>query len=303
MGDGDTTPRPKESLAPTSSAVAMCINGEMAMSHVQELVSLAPRHPGTEGHRKTRAYIVNTLKQSTLTPQQLPFTAYTPHPDFPKVEMENISVRFDGQTEKRILITGHFDGKIIEKGTFYGANDSGSSTALLLEMARCLKLHPQKESVQLLFLDGEEAFVKWTDTDSLYGSKHFVAGLLEKNETDNIAAVINVDMIGDRHLQYVTEQNSTGWVFAALRETAEKMGHSDLFSGPAASVGDDHLPFLQVGIPAANLIDFNYGPGWNSNSYWHTEADNMNHVSPDSMMITGQIVLSALPLLMEGPGN
>jgi glutaminyl-peptide cyclotransferase len=283
------------------SPQAACLNGEMAMTHVQELVSFAPRHAGTEGQRKTRDYIASVLTQTGLSPVRDRFTAYTPHPDFPEVEMENISVRFDGSTPKRVLITGHFDGKIIEKGTFYGANDGGSSTGLLLEMARCLKKHPPEQSVELVFLDGEEALVNWTDSDSLYGSKHFVGRLMETGERTQIAAVVNVDMVGDARLAFVDERNSTAWVFNALRQTAVEMGQGALFSGPAGAVEDDHVPFLAVQIPAANLIDFRYGPGWQSNAYWHTEDDDMSHIAAESMRVTGQIVLTALPRLLAGP--
>ena len=300
-GDTAETDASENSGATEISAAASCLNGELAMTHVQEVVSFAPRHVGTEGHGKTRKYIADTLKQMALEPVLQTFTAHTPHPDYAEVEMENISVLFEGESDQRVIISGHFDGKIIETGTFYGANDGGSSTGLLLEMARCLKKHPQKESVELVFFDGEEALLKWTDSDSLYGSKHFVGELMASGENKNIAALVNVDMIGDKRLAYVNERNSTPWVFEALRETATELGYAVLFAGPAASVGDDHIPFIEVKIPAANLIDFRFGPGWQSNEYWHTDQDNMSHISGESIRKTGQIVLSALPKLIAGP--
>ena len=302
--NADTTTRPlpvNESVAINASPAAACLNGEMAMTHVQELVSFAPRHVGTEGHRKSQQYIVDTLTGMGLTPLRQKFTAHTPHPDYPEVQMENISVRFDGDTPRRVIVSGHYDGKIIEEGTFYGANDGGSSTGLLLEMARCLKKFPPTESVELVFFDGEEALVEWSDSDSLYGSKHFVETLMATSDNKNIAALVNMDMIGDTRLAFVDERNSTAWVFGALKKTASELGYAALFAGPAASVSDDHIPFLTVKIPSADLIDFSYGPGWQSNSYWHTDQDNMAHISGESMRKTGQIVLSALPRLIAGP--
>lgn len=299
---GNVTVNPRESSPHASTALSplvACVEGERALAHVKKLVSFAPRHAGTPGIKKTREYIVGTLAQLGVPAIRHPFTAYTPHPELKTVEMENISVSFSGKTVKRVFLSGHFDGKIIEKGTFYGANDGGSSTGLLLEMARCLKAYPPEEKVELVFFDGEEALVQWSDSDSLYGSKKYVSELIEKGETDGIAALVNIDMVGDERLAYVHDSNSTPGVFELLVSSAKKLGYGDLFSGPRGSIGDDHMPFIQMKIPAAVLIDLNYGPGWESNAYWHTENDNMSHISAASMEATGQIVLSALPQLAQ----
>ncbi|MBN2339952.1 MAG: Zn-dependent exopeptidase M28 [Deltaproteobacteria bacterium] len=293
----DALPSNPNGLTP----LAACIDGNRAMGHAKKLVSFAPRHAGTDGLKKTREYIASTLLELGMHPVRHPFTAYTPHPDMKTVDMENISVSFVGKTDKRVLLTGHFDGKIIDDGTFYGANDGGSSTGLLLEMARCLHVHPPEQSVTVVFFDGEEALVKWTDSDSLYGSKNYVSQLMERGEHKQIASLVNVDMIGDKRLRYVHDTNSTPWVFNALRETAVELGHGDYFSGPRGAIGDDHIPFLQVDIPAAVLIDLSFGPGYESNAYWHTENDDMSRICGASMEATGEIVLSALPRLMAAP--
>jgi Zn-dependent M28 family amino/carboxypeptidase len=107
-------------------------------------------------------------------------------------------------------------------------------------------------------------------------------------------------MIGDKRLRLYREALSTPWVFAALERAAIRLGHGELFRGQRGAVDDDHVPFLKIGVPAANLIDLSFGPGWNSNSYWHTAKDTVDKISPDSMAAVGAIVVEALPDLCAG---
>jgi glutaminyl-peptide cyclotransferase len=295
----DSVPAVKPELSP----LVACVDRLRAMAHVERVVAFAPRHAGTSGLEETRKYIEKELQSVGLSPVRHSFTAHTPHKDVGSVPLANISVTIPGteKKEKRILLSGHFDGKLIDGVEFVGANDGGSSTAVLLEMARCLHEHPSSQTVQLVFFDGEEALVDWTDSDSLYGSKHFAALLAETGDHKKISALVNIDMVGDPNLRFVDEQNSSAHVFAALRQSAEQLGRSDLFGGQTMSVADDHLPFLELGIPAANLIDFFYGPGWNSNQWWHTADDNMSNISAESLQITGQLVLNALHSLSKEP--
>jgi glutaminyl-peptide cyclotransferase len=283
--------------SPKSAAPALVrypVDGDRALGHIEKIVSFGPRHPGTPGAEKTRLYIVETLGQLGLSPARHDFTARTPHPDHKRVSMANISVDIPGAGPKAVLLGGHFDGKIIEAGVFRGANDGGSSTGLLLEMARVLVETPPPCPVQIVFFDGEEAFVKWSDADSLYGSKQMAAEIKQKNLTDRFAAAVVVDMIGDRRLRLTRELGSTTKVFALLEKTARELGHGDLFTGPSRRIEDDHTPLMQIGIPAAVLIDLNYGPGWVSNAYWHTPADTIDKLSKESLEAVGQVVLGSL---------
>lgn len=280
-----------------------CVDGARAIENIERLVELGPRHTGTEGLERARGLITGTLEGYGLSPDRRNFTALTPHPDMKRVPMANITVDFPAASGKTVIIGGHFDGKIIDHGVFQGANDGGSSTGLLLEMARCLKEHPPTVPVRIAFFDGEEALLEWSDSDSLYGSKRMAAELMEGNAHREIAAMVNVDMIGDARLRIFRETMSTRWVFAALERSADRLGYGELMNGPRAAVEDDHVPFLRIGIPSANLIDLQFGPGFDSNDYWHTDRDTVDKLSPDSITAVGRIVLESLEELQSGSGS
>ncbi len=279
------------------------VDGKRAIGYIEDIIAFGPRHAGTDGAEKTRRYIVEKLKSFGLNPKRHDFTALTPHQELKKVGMANVSVDITGPGGKKVILGGHFDGKIIKGVEFKGANDGGSSTALLLEMARVLSVKPPPCPVRIVFFDGEEALVKWTDTDSRYGSKRMAAELKRTGEDKDIAAVVVVDMIGDKRLRLLRDSKSNPWVWNVLQKAADRLGNGDVFRGRRGSIDDDHVPFLHIGIPAAVLIDLTYGPGWNSNAYWHTEKDTVDKLSPRSIEIIGQVVLASLAELSRGQNN
>jgi hypothetical protein len=279
---------------------ASCLDGQRAFGHIERLLAHGPRHAGTQGLEQARRQILYSLRQIGLEPQRHDFEALTPHPVLKRVSLANITADVPGSGQGTVIVGGHFDGKLIDGVVFQGANDGGSSTGLLLEIARCLKQHPPPCTVRLAFFDGEEALVEWSDSDGLYGSKHMPAQLKASDEHRRIAAMVNLDMIGDKRLRLYRESQSTPWVFDALERAARRLGHGELFGGPRGAIEDDHVPFLEIGIPAANLIDLKFGQGWNSNSYWHTDRDTLDKISPDNMVAIGQVVIGALPRLCRG---
>jgi len=296
--DGDTAPK-----NPSGGAVSQpgsCVDGARAIVHIERLLSLGPRHAGAPGAEQARKLITGVLGEIGVEPKRHDFTALTPHPELGRVELANITAQFSGPGEKLVLIGGHFDGKLLPDIEFQGANDGGSSTGLLLELARCFKQNPPPCGVRLAFFDGEEALVKWSDSDGLFGSKHMATQLKASGEYKQIAAMVNLDMIGDKRLKLYRESQSTPWVFAALERAAVRLGLGELFRGPRGGIEDDHVPFLKIGVPAANLIDLQYGPGWKSNGYWHTAKDTIDKISPDSIAAIGAIVIEALPDLCAG---
>ena len=284
----------------TGSAVQSCIDGKRAIGYIEEIIAFGPRHAGTPGAEKTRRYIAEKLRSFGLEPKRSDFTAFTPLKDLPKVQMANITVDIPGPGRKWVLIGGHFDGKLIDGVEFKGANDGGSSTALLLEMARCLKISNPACPVRIAFFNGEESLAEWSDMDGLYGSKHMAAELRANRETERFAAAVVVDMIGDRRLRITREVRSTGWVFETLERTAARLGHAEIFRGPRGVIDDDHIPLQRIGIPAAVLIDLKFGPGWNSNDYWHTAMDTVDKLSSSSIEAVGRVVLESLPDLASG---
>ena len=273
------------------------VDGERALGYVRDIVAFGPRHPGAPGAEKTRRYILEKLRSFGLKPVREDFVALTPKKGLERVAMANIRVDIPGGSGGTVLLGGHFDGKMIDGVRFVGANDGGSSTALLLEIARVLGRTAPPCPVRIAFFDGEEALVAWSDSDSLYGSKQMAAEMRREGRLERVAAAVVVDMIGDKNLRISREESSSPGVFGVLEATAERLGEGALFDGPVRNIEDDHAPFLQIGIPAAVLIDLDFGPGWESNAYWHTAADTPDKLSAGSLEAVGRVVLESLPAL------
>jgi Zn-dependent M28 family amino/carboxypeptidase len=176
-----------------------------------------------------------------------------------------------------------------------GANDGGSSAGLLLEMARILCRSRQRDEIRLVWLDGEEATRhQWMGEDNLYGSRRVASQWAGTGTARRVKAVINVDMIGDRHLVLLEEWNSTQWLRELVWRAAAEAGHGDHFPRNPGAIEDDHVPFLREGMPALDLIDFEYGPG---NSWWHTDRDTTDKLSPNSFQVVGEVLLRAIQKL------
>lgn len=262
------------------------------MEHTQALVSFGPRPPGSPGMKKAQDYIVKHLKAHGWQVREDDFTARTPAGP---MAMKNIIAFRAGSSGKAVAVTGHYDTKIFPF-RFVGANDGGSSAGFLLEMARALRDVPLKNSVYLVFFDGEEAVREWTAEDSLYGSRRLAAQWQRDRTLSTLAALINVDMIGDRDLRIVREQYSADTLMRLIWSVARQLGLAERFSGPALAIEDDHVPFLRLGVRAANLIDFDYGP---DNSWWHTKEDTLDKLSPDSFEAVGRVLVEVLKRLDE----
>jgi Zn-dependent M28 family amino/carboxypeptidase len=224
--------------------------------------------------------------------EQQEFTAQTP---LSAKRMNNILARVAGRpTAGSIVLTGHYDTKIMHDRTFVGANDGGSSTGLLLEMARVLCGHPRKMEVVLVWLDGEEAVRDWSAEDSLYGSRYLAKVWQQNGTLSRVKAIINVDMIGDGDLALTYEWNSTPWLRKLVWNTAAELGYSRHFPTQEGAIEDDHIPFLRAGAAALDLIDFNYGPG---NSWWHTDQDTPDKLSANSFQVIGNVLMKVLDKL------
>ncbi len=273
-----------------------CFSGEKAFEHVRALVEIGPRPVDSPGAIKSQEYISNELAHMGLEVREQDFVAATPLG--PK-EMKNIIAVIPGKTREIIIIGAHYDTKLFKDAVFVGANDGGSGTAALLELARCLSTRDNEPTIWLTFYDGEEAFVKWTGADGLYGSRHMVDLLHRRGELDSVKAMILLDMVGDRHLSIDKERNSTAWLKEVVWSSAKKLGHGKHFSDTARKIYDDHIPFLNYGIPSIDIIDFRYGPNSKTNEYWHTPEDTLDKVSPASLKIVGDVVIQSLPAIEE----
>jgi Zn-dependent M28 family amino/carboxypeptidase len=210
--------------------------------------------------------------------------------------MQNLIARKGEGRKGAIVLATHYDTKLMEGKNFVGANDAGSSTGLLLELARVLAGNKDPLDYWFVFLDGEEAFVEWSTFDSTYGSRHLAQRWKAEGIVPRIRALILLDMIGDKDLDIFYETNSTKRLMDLVQDTAAKIGLKSIMSSYQTAVEDDHLPFLDVGIPSVDIIDLNYGPG---NSYHHTLEDSLDKVSPESLEKTGRLVLAVLEELQK----
>jgi glutaminyl-peptide cyclotransferase len=250
---------------------------------VERLVAIGPRVAGSPGGEKARAYIVGELRKAGVEAEVQPFEDTTPHG---RMRMANVVARLPGRRADVVALAGHYDTKLFTSFRFVGANDGGSSAALLIELARRLAKTPREYTVWLVWFDGEEAREAWTATDSLYGSRHLAAELERAGRLPR--ALVLVDMIGDRDLNIRRDTYSTPWLNDILWASAARLGHSKHFLNDPLPVEDDHVPFLKAGVPAALLIDFDFPP-------WHTAGDTLDKVSAQSLAVVGDVLLDALP--------
>ncbi|HZT68385.1 MAG TPA: M28 family peptidase [Terriglobia bacterium] len=272
-------------------------NGSRAFADLQHLVSFGPRPPGSKALEASRAWIISQLKQAGCRVVEDRFVAATPMGNIP---MMNVIAEIPGKEPDRIvMIAGHYDTKLENSFRFVGANDGGSSAAFLLEMARELRQTPHKLTYWMVFFDGEEALrQEWEGDDNTYGSRHLVQKLTADGELSRIQAMILVDMIGDARLDIRWDENSTAWLNKLVFQQADRLGYSKYFLKDQTAVTDDHIPFVNAGVSAVDLIDFNFGP---NNSYWHTAQDTVEHCSPASLTIVGRVVKATLSELEKSP--
>jgi glutaminyl-peptide cyclotransferase len=266
------------------AADAPRFDGKAALRHVERLVAIGPRVAGTASGARAREYIVGELKTIPGVQVQVrPFEADTPHG---RLRMANVIAVLPGQRADVVMLAGHYDTKLFKEFRFVGANDGGSSTALLLELTRRLAAQPRDYTYWLVWFDGEEARETWTERDSLYGSRRLAAELARDKRLPR--AMILVDMIGDRDLAIRRETHSASWLTHIVWETAARLGYGRHFLRDSIPVEDDHVPFLRLGVPATLLIDFDFPP-------WHTAADTLDTVSAESLAVVGGVLLEALP--------
>jgi glutaminyl-peptide cyclotransferase len=266
------------------------IDGNKVMQYVKEVVAIGSRPVGSPGHAKLEQLIHSKLKGDQVEDDA--FTAQTPAGSF---KINNIIAKFPGKKDGIIVVAGHYDTNYPLPKTYVGANDGGSSTALLLALADYYRNKPPEGySIWLVWTDGEEAFVQWNASDSLYGTKHLAQKWLQEGTARQIKAFLLVDMIGDADLDIQKETNSTPWLSELVYKAASNLGYQSHFYQMAGAIDDDHLPMLKAGIPSVDIIDLDYGY---NNAYHHTPQDTIDKLSPKSLAIAGDVVLETIRLI------
>jgi len=286
--------------ASLTSAAAADFSGASALEFTRKAVAFGPRPPGSPANQKLQAYIESQLK---LLHCQISYDAFKIHMlgdpsreprgirEIIDAPMRNIIAKFPGSSGRAIVITGHFDTKPMPGQVFLGANDGGSSTGFLLELARSVNTMIHADDIYLVFFDGEEAFGEWSDTNGTFGSRHLADRWAAEGFLPHIKALINVDMIGDKDLGILQESMSSPKLLRLVWQTAHDTGYGKYFLDSAQATEDDHLPFLKKNVNALDLIDFDYGP---NNAYWHTPQDTMDKLSAHSFDVVGNVLLAVI---------
>jgi len=278
-------------LAPLAAPAQQHFNGAKAYEYARQFVSIGPRWPTGPGHLKAEAFLRNQFKRD-----QVEEDTFTPNTPIGAVPMRNFIVRFPGKKNGVIVLATHYETNYPLRNTsFAGANDGAATTGLLMAIADQLRGKKlEGYSVWLVFFDGEEAIRNWTDSDSTYGSRHLAAKWGRDGTLGRIKAFILADMIGDKDLDIQRESQSTGWLVSLVGQAAHKFGYDRYFFQKEEPVSDDHLPFVQRGVPSIDVIDLDYGP---NNSYHHTVQDTLDKVSARSLMIDGDVFLETMRLV------
>ena len=284
-------------FAPLAALAQPHFSGDRALEYARQFVAIGPRWPTSPGHAKAEEFLRSQFKRDQL--EEDTFTADTP---IGPVAMRNFIVRFPGKKDGVIVLATHYETNYwLRKIDFVGANDGGSTTGLLLAIADQLRAETaggkklDGYSVWLLFDDGEESIQPtWTDSDSLYGTRHLAAKWQRDGTLGRVKAFILADMIGDKNLDIQRESRSTDWLVALMTKAANKFGYGHHFFQTEGAVEDDHLPFVQRGVPSIDVIDLDYGP---NNSYHHTAQDTMDKIGARSLMIDGDVFMETIRLI------
>src|SRR5256886_2809126 len=259
-------------------------SGEKAFAQVQRLVDFGPRPAGSKALEKSRDYIEGQLQASGWQVTRKAFSADTPRG---KIQFVNWIARFSGErhaASPSFLLCSHYDTKLFDTIKFVGANDGGSSTGLLLELARIIGQHPNLAAkIELVFFDGEEAYDRFSETDGLYGSRHF-AKQLEGSSAKQFRGGILFDMVGDRSLDVTLPADSPPEMARDIFAAAETLKLRSYFTYLDREMIDDHSPLNAIGIPTIDVIDFDYPS-------WHTAGDTIDKISAESLQIVGSVAL------------
>jgi glutaminyl-peptide cyclotransferase len=260
------------------------LSGEKAFAHVQRLVDFGPRPPGSKALEKSRDYIDDQLRRSGWQVTRQAFSDNTPRG---KIQFVNLIAQFPRQgkaSPPSFLLCSHYDTKMFDAIRFVGANDGGSSTGLLLELARVIGQHPDlARKIELVFFDGEEAFEQFSETDGLYGSRYF-ARQLQSGGAKQFRGGLLFDMVGDRSLGITLPSDSPAEMARGIFAAAEALKLRSYFTYLDRGMTDDHTPLNAIGIPTIDVIDFDF-------PWWHTADDTIDKVSAQSLQIVGSVAL------------
>ena len=301
VASADTFASPQAGDDAPSSEKTGGFDGKRAFANVAKQVSFGPHPSGSQAIAKVQDYLLSELKSYGCTVETDAFSSDTP---IGRISMKNILVKIPGEKPVVILLGTHYDtarsardprtGEVHAMPTFVGADDGGSSTALMLELARLLCPHRGKYAVWIAFFDGEEAMHDWSATDSPYGSRQMAARLSTSGDIKKTKAFLLADIVGGRAARFLRESSSTPALVDLIWSTAAKLGYSAIFLNESTSAQDDHDSFLKRGVPSVDVIgDFM------NNGYWHTPQDSLDKISAKTLAIVGHVFLESVKQLQS----
>jgi glutaminyl-peptide cyclotransferase len=267
-------------------------DGKRAFAHVAKQVSFGPRPAGSPAIAQTQDYLLAELKSYGCTAEVDAFSSDTPAGRIP---MKNILVKIPGDKPGIILLGTHYDTKRLEN--FVGADDAGSSTGVMLELARLLCSQHGRNAVWIAFFDGEEAVrPEWQDPDNCYGSREMAARFANSGDLTKIKAFLLADIVGTRTPHFKRETYSTKALVDLVWGVAKRLGYGNIFVDESSAVEDDHQSFLKRHVPSVDVIDLDNGPNGDV-YYWHTPQDSLDKISPKTLAIVGYVLLESVKQL------
>ncbi|MBB5328582.1 M28 family peptidase [Tunturiibacter gelidoferens] len=280
-------------------------SGQAAYTLTKQLLDVAPkRFNGSPGHAKAEEFLKQHFAPEAAKGNFVAdtFTATTPAG---LQTMTNYIVKYPGKKDGIIVLVSHYETNYpLRDINFYGANDGAATSALLIEIGTILRAHPPEGyCIWLVFDDGEEAVKTWSNSDSLYGTRHLAAKWSQDGTLTKIKALLVADMIADKDLNIDYVENSTPWLLDLLKVAAKNTGHSASIFKYREAEEDDHLPFAARGVPVLDLIDAHYGPTTDAmpDGYHHTDKDTLDKISAHSLQISGDIFLEMIRLINQRP--
>jgi len=272
--------------------------GDRAFEHVRKITGFGPRNPGTPGWTQQLDYIQKRLEGDGFTVQR---DTWTDRKEL--ITFTNLWTTIPSKKKERIVLACHHDTKCTKGHPnpehnfhFVGANDGASATALLLELAPLLRQTQRDATIDIVFFDGEESLDwDWNGAArALFGSKRFAKrhrDALLVGEEPRIEALVLLDMVGRTDLHIQEELYSTARMRTITWSAVVACGHQANFYRPGLAEGasDDHVPFLDAGIPSVDLIDLKGNP------HWHKPTDTIDNLSGKSLQIVADVVLTMLP--------
>jgi glutaminyl-peptide cyclotransferase len=280
-------------------ALHQAFDAKKAFAYASQVVGFGERWPGSPGHQKTEALIKQVLTRDGALIETDDFIAATPRGAVP---VHNIIGKFNvtaAPGQQIFILAGHYD--TLFKPGFLGANDGGSSTAILLAFGDALANQKTKMQIWLVWTDLEEAINAFQGDDGLYGSRHLAQKLKAAGVVPSIKGFFLLDMIGDKSLGVTRESGSTRWLQDVIAQAARQLGYSQYFFQDSVEIIDDHVSFAKVGVPVVDVVDAQFGrmgTGFDGmGEFHHANTDTMDKISATSLDIVGRTILLTVELL------